>query len=247
MTKRILFLGSHLQSFRCLKFLLQRRDEYHISGFVPHQSTQPVRADQCAETLARDHEIPVHALDALGDVDFDLGISLMFDRVLPSDVVLKPNAGFVNLHLGPLPGFRGSNSVFHALRLARAEDIWTFSVTMHYMVPKLDSGPIVDDISLPIFEDDTASTLHARACDQIYPLFTRNIAEIVRRDTPVPSRPQEGTARMFRKGGIEHAVDLYASPDEIYDSIRALSFRGKGRPYTMIGPYKIFLTLDEID
>lgn len=241
--KRILFLGSHLQSYRCLRFLNEQVEGAEIVGFVPHQSPQIVRADQDAAAYARAAGIPELTLNALDQCDFDLGISLMFDKVLPASVIEKPVYGFINMHLGPLPRFRGSNSVLHAIRLARRDNHWTFGVTIQYLIPKLDSGPIIDVDSFPIFEDDTAYSLHTRACDHIHPLFVRHIRDIVAADGCVPSRPQEGMSYFFRKGDVDHEVRLDASPEEIYDQVRALTFPGKPPAYAMIGGRKFYLTL----
>ncbi len=241
--KRILVLGSHLQSYRCLRYLNEQVEGAEIVGFVPHQSPQDIREDQNAETYAVSAGLRRLELTELEDCDFDLGISLMFDRVLPAKIIEKPKFGFINLHLGPLPRFRGSNSVLHAIRLARAHDHWEFGVTLHYLIPKLDSGPIIELDSFPIFEDDTAYSLHTRACDHIYPLFVRHIQKIVSADSTVPSYPQEGESFLFKKNEIEHEVRLDVSAEEIYDNIRALTFPGKPPPYAIIGGRKIYLSL----
>jgi len=243
--QRVLVLGSHLQSFRCLRYLLEQVGGIAVVGFVPHQTQPPVRADQDAAALARGRGIPVLGLDDLPGLEFDLGISLLFDRVLAPAIVDRPRKGFVNLHLGPLPRFRGANSVMHAIRLARRDDHWRFGATLHYLAHKVDTGPVIELAECPIYPDDTAATLHARACELVPGLFQRHIHRLVESDERLPSTPQQGTAYFFRKGEVEHAIDLSLPPDEIYDRVRALSFPGKPRPYALIGGRKIYLTLDE--
>ncbi|MCC6471882.1 MAG: hypothetical protein IT563_26450 [Alphaproteobacteria bacterium] len=243
--QRILVLGSHLQSFRCFRYLIDSVSDIAIVGIVPHQTQPPIRDDQDVRTLARARGIPILGLDQLADLSFDLGISLQFDRVLPAAIVERPRKGFVNIHLGPLPRFRGANSVMHAIRLARRDNHWSFGVTLHYLAAKVDTGPIIDLAECPIFEDDTAYTLHSRASDLVPGLFQRNIHRLVESPGHVPSRPQEGTSYVFRKGEVEHAIDLALPPDEIYDRIRALTFPGKPRPYAIVGGRRIYLSLDE--
>jgi len=241
---KIVVLGSHPQSFPCLRYMLQSVPECEIVGVVPHQTQPPIRDDQDIRTLARARNVALLGPDALADLQFDLGISLLFDRVLPASVIERPRLGFVNIHLGPLPRFRGANSVMHAIRLARRDDHWTFGVTLHYMAPKVDTGPIIDLLEFPILADDTAYTLHARACEHVFPLFERNIHRLVQSATRLPSRPQEGHSYFFRKGEVDHEIDLSRPPDEIHDRIRALTFPGKDRPYATIGGHRIYLTLD---
>jgi methionyl-tRNA formyltransferase len=238
------FLGSHLQSFHCFRHLLSL-EGHDIVALVPNEARSSVRADQDIQDLAVENGIPIAFLQDLSRLDFDLGISLLFDRVLPSEIFERATNGFVNFHLGPLPRLRGSNSVLHAIRLARKENIWTFGVTLHYIERKVDAGPIIDTDECAIFEDDTAGTLHSRACDMIFALFRRNINVLIKTQGRVSSRQQDDSdSRYFFKGNVDHQIDLTADPIEIYDNIRALTFPGKPRPFAMIGGRKIYLSLD---
>lgn len=240
----VVVLGSHPESYPCLRYMLDSVPELKVVGIIPHQTQPSVRPDQDVRVLAQERSVPVLGLDALGGLEVDLGISLLFDRVLPASVIERPPLGFVNIHLGPLPRFRGANSVMHAIRLARRDDHWRFGVTMHYMAPKVDTGPIIDLLEFPIHEDDTAFMLHGRACQHVFPLFQRNIHRLAKSTERLPSRPQEGLSYFFRKGEVDHEIDLTAPPDEIYDRIRSLTFPGKDRPYAVIGGRKIYLALD---
>jgi len=241
---RLVFLGSHVQSFRCLRHLLTL-PHHEIIGIVPHQAQPPIRSDQDVRSLVQARGIPIFTLTDIANLDFDLGISLLFDRVLPAQIIERPAKGFVNFHLGPLPRFRGANSVMHAIRLAREDNVWTFGVTLHYMAPKVDTGPIVDLYECPIFEDDTAFSLHARASDCVFELFRRNIDRLIHSEGRLPSRPQEGKSYFFRKDQVDHEIDVSAAPLEIYDKIRSLTFPGKPKPFAIIGGYKVYLSLDD--
>ncbi|MGH2436098.1 MAG: formyltransferase family protein, partial [bacterium] len=130
---RVLFLGSHLRSFHCFRYLVESVPDVTVVAVVPHRTQPPGREDQDVRPFARERGIPVIEFAEIAKQDYDLGISLMFDRVLPPEVVDRPRRGFVNFHLGPLPRFRGANSVLHAIRLARKENHWTFGVTLHYV------------------------------------------------------------------------------------------------------------------
>lgn len=244
--QRILVLGSHLQSFHCFRYLMQAVEGVQVVGLVPHQTQPPIGPGEDVRDIARAHGVPVLGLGDLDTLDFDLGISLMFDRVLPAAIVDRPRKGFVNIHLGPLPRFRGVNSVMHAIRLARRDDHWKFGVTIHYIQHKVDTGPVIELAECPILPDDTAGDLHARACALVPPLFQRHIHRLVESDARVASVPQEGVSYFFKKGPVDHQVDLGLPPDEVYDLVRALTFPGKPRPYAMVGGRKIYLTPEEV-
>lgn len=244
--KWILFLGSHLQSFRCLRYLLNSVLAARVVGIVPHTVQPPIRDDQDVRVLARAFGVPVLEFDDIGAQEFDLGISLLFDKKLPPSLLTLPPHGFVNFHLGPLPRFRGANSVLHAIRLAREDGVWTFGVTVHYMAEAIDTGAIIDRIDVPIFEDDTSWSLHTRASEQVYELFMRNIGHLVEANGRVPAAPQQGDSYFFKKGVVEHEVDLTWPAERIYDTVRALTFPGRPRPFVRIGDHRFFLTLDEV-
>ena len=243
---RIAFLGSHLRSFHCLRYLLSSVPGARVVAVVPHRDQPPIRIDQDVRTLATRNGIPLMEPADLGNLQYDLGISLLFDRVLPAAVFDAPPRGFVNVHLAPLPRFRGANGVLHAIRLARKDRCWTFGVSMHYVDAGIDTGPIIDQIEVPIFEDDTAAVLHARASEQVYPLFVRNIHRLIETPGRVAATAQTGDGYTFRRNDVQHEVDLTADPDAVYDAVRALTFPGRPRPYARIGPYKIFLSIDEL-
>lgn len=242
---RIACLGSHAASFRCLKFLIEEVSGAQVVAVIEHVHGTNSRGDQSVATLAKDHRIPVMPFKELESVEYDLGISFLFDAKIPPHLVQRPTKGFLNLHLGPLPRMRGSHSVFHALRLAREENNWSFGVTLMYIDEKLDTGPIIEMLPIPIFEDDTAGTLHARAMDAVPVLFEKHIQSIVSATTRVPSVPQSGPSTFYRREPIDHEIDLSWPPEKIYDMVRALSFPQKSRPFVRVGKYKIFLTLEE--
>ncbi|PID42446.1 MAG: hypothetical protein CSB48_10295 [Proteobacteria bacterium] len=244
MTK-ILILGSRVESYHCFHFLINHFQDIDIVAVAPHVTPVNLRSDQDITTLAKAHNIEIIHRNQICEQKFDLGISLLYDSVLTEQELQIPAKGFINLHLGPLPRYRGSNSVLHAIANARKENCWEFEVTLHYMVEKLDAGPIIDRRSMPIFEDDTAYSLHCRASDKVYELFIDNIGRIIKTDGFVPAQAQTGKAGFYPRDRVNHHIDLSLPEVEIYDKIRSLTFPGKPRPYTLINNKKVYLTLDE--
>src|SRR5215217_6622293 len=110
---RIAFLGSHRCSFQCLTYLLTQVKGATVVSVTPHRDQPSIAPDGDVRTLAAARGIPVVEPEALSTLDYDLGISLLFDRVLPSAVFDRPPRGFANIHLSPLPRFRGANGVLH--------------------------------------------------------------------------------------------------------------------------------------
>lgn len=74
----------------------------------------------------------------------------------------------LNIHPSLLPSFRGLRAVEQALEAG----VKITGVTVHHVVPAVDSGPIVAQAAVPVLAGDTAHSLHARiqvAEHQLYP------------------------------------------------------------------------------
>ena len=246
MKTKVLFLGSHLKSYHCFRYLVENFPTVEIVGVVPHCQQPPIRFDQNIVTYAKTKQIPILKLTDLTQIRCDLGISLMFDAKLPPEIVAIAKRGFVNIHLAPLPRLRGCNGIFHAIRLAREKNCWQYAVTLHYMDARLDTGPIIDRVDLPLFEDDTAQSLHIRACDKVYELFVGNIGRLVKNQTRLKSKPQKGIGTYYFKKDIVHEIDINWPPEKIYDYVRALTFPGKPKPFISVGPYRFYVSLENI-
>ena len=123
---------------------------------------------------------------------------------------------------------------------------WNCGARSQYIKHRVETGPVIESPACPILPNDTAGSLHARACALVPPLFQRHIPRLVDSDERLPSVKQEGVSYFFKKGPVDHEVDLSLPPDEVYDLVRALTFPGKPRPYAMVGGRRIYLTPDEI-
>jgi phosphoribosylglycinamide formyltransferase-1 len=98
-----------------------------------------------------------------------------FMRVFTDDFVERWQGKMLNIHPSLLPSFKGTDTHRHAL-LANAD---THGATVHFVVPELDSGPIVMQAEVPVFSDDTEEKLAARVLKvehRIYPAALKMLA-----------------------------------------------------------------------
>jgi phosphoribosylglycinamide formyltransferase-1 len=82
----------------------------------------------------------------------------------------------LNIHPSLLPAFKGLDT--HARALAAGVKI--HGATVHFVVPEMDSGPIVAQGAVAVREDDTPAALAARVLSvehRLYPLALRLLAE----------------------------------------------------------------------
>ncbi len=82
----------------------------------------------------------------------------------------------LNIHPSLLPRFKG----LHTHRRALEAGMKRHGATVHFVVPEMDSGPIVARDSVAVRESDTEETLAARVLElehQLYPRALRAVAE----------------------------------------------------------------------
>lgn len=108
-------------------------------------------------------------LTCLAPHEPDLVILAGFMRIL-TPVFIEPYAGrLLNIHPSLLPKYPGLNTHQRALDAGDSEA----GVTVHFVIPELDSGPAILQARVPILKGDTKESLAQRVLQQehlIYPL-----------------------------------------------------------------------------
>jgi phosphoribosylglycinamide formyltransferase-1 len=82
----------------------------------------------------------------------------------------------INIHPALLPAFKG----LHTHARALAAGVKEHGATVHFVVPEMDSGPIILQGKVQVRDGDTVETLAARVLaleHRLYPLALRLVAE----------------------------------------------------------------------
>lgn len=128
-----------------------------------------------------------------------VGFAVCADRIYtPAEIASVP-LGIVNLHLSPLPHYRGFYSFSHAIANGETD----FCVTLHYVDTGIDTGPIID--TTPVEMIDNPILLAARATRAGYELFKRQAPRILLaadRGERVPSTPQPEGGRYYDRDSL---------------------------------------------
>src|SRR5581483_8070812 len=98
-----------------------------------------------------------------------------FLRLLTPWFVSRWENRMLNIHPALLPAFKGLDTHERAL----AAGVRVHGATVHFVVPDMDSGPIVAQAAVPVQAGDTAETLAARVLTvehRIYPLALSLVA-----------------------------------------------------------------------
>ena len=88
----------------------------------------------------------------------DLIISGGFPWRIPSEVIVLPRLGAINMHPALLPRYRGPAAIEWALRNGDAE----LGFSVHRLAPDFDTGPILAQTRIPIADDDDINSLVAK-------------------------------------------------------------------------------------
>jgi phosphoribosylglycinamide formyltransferase-1 len=106
-----------------------------------------------------------------------------FMRIHSDGFVRKWQGRMLNIHPSLLPSFKGIRVHQQAIDAG----VRISGCTVHFIVPELDSGPIIAQAAVPVYPHDTAQTLQERILveeHKLYPAALKLVAEgkVVLRD-----------------------------------------------------------------
>jgi phosphoribosylglycinamide formyltransferase 1 len=136
-----------------------------VTAVVDHTEFGKDRTDfeQAVQALLEKHRV-------------DLVCLAGFMRLLTSDFVSKWQLRILNIHPALLPAFKGLATHKRALQ-AHAK---IHGATVHFVVPEMDSGPIIAQGAIAVRPIDREDTLAMRVLEvehRIYPLALKLVAE----------------------------------------------------------------------
>ncbi|NRD73900.1 phosphoribosylglycinamide formyltransferase [Shewanella sp. VB17] len=102
----------------------------------------------------------------------DLIVLAGFMRILSDELVQGFEGKMINIHPSLLPKYTG----LHTHQRAIDANDTVHGVSVHFVTPELDSGPVILQAKVPVYEDDTSETLALRVHEQehaIYPMVVK--------------------------------------------------------------------------
>lgn len=145
--------------------LAYAREAGIATAVVDHRPFKDNRADF---ERALDVQLQAHRVD--------LVCLAGFMRLLTADFVRRWSGRMLNIHPALLPQFKG----LHTHRRALDAGVREHGATVHFVVPEMDSGPIVLQGSVAVNDGDTEDSLAQRVLaveHRIYPQALRMVAE----------------------------------------------------------------------
>lgn len=246
MASRIVFLGSKPIGYKCLQHLITVAHELSadIVG-VRTQTRKEFAGDNNLARLAQEHGIAV--LESLQDIpECDIIYSVQHHELLKQVHIDRAQTIAVNLHMAPLPEYRGCNQFSFAI-LDNAKE---FGVTLHQMDTRIDHGDILFERRFAIPDHCWVSDLYALAEQEAYTLFVNSLPALISGNYTKVSQQtllqQRGSTIHYRHEINElKRLDLNESEDTLARTIRATYMPGFEPPYFLINGRKVYVSLED--
>jgi methionyl-tRNA formyltransferase len=159
----------------------------------------------------------------------DLLLNVHALSIAHADAVRAPRIGSFNLHPGPLPAYAGLNVVSWAIYRGEREH----GVTLHWMDPEIDTGPIAYRATFDITDEDTGLSVFTKCVRLGVPLVFSLLDAAARDPASVPTEPQRGERTLYRRRDVpqEGRVDWTRPARQIHDFVRACDFGPFSSPW----------------
>lgn len=223
---RIAFFGTPQVAVAALRALVAA-DDVEVAAAISNpdrpkgRSKQPVAPP--VKVAAQEAGIPVwqpgrpaEVVDELIALHLDACAVVAYGALLPPQVLDAGGHGFVNLHFSLLPRWRGAAPVQHAIR---AGDTVT-GVTTFVLDEGMDTGPLLDQVAVPIRPDESAGDLLARLADVGAPVLVDSVRRLVAGDHPTP-QGQDGVTFAPKITPRDVAIDFGRPAREVADLVRS--------------------------
>lgn len=193
---RIVFMGTPDFAVPCLQRIL---DDGHEVPAVFTQPDKPVGRHATltpppVKRLAQEHKIPVYQPTKMRDGTVaaqlrelapDCLVVVAYGRILPQAILDVPPKGCINIHGSLLPKYRGAAPIQWSVINGEA----VTGVTSMFMDAGMDTGNIIDTITTPIGENETAGELFDRLAPLGAELLSRTLRSVA--NGTVQSTPQD--------------------------------------------------------
>ena len=236
--KTIVFLGSKNIGYECLKHLYDNQNNlnFKLIGVLTNNRGKKV-TQYCKEKSIS----MINGLNEFLDIDYcDIAISVQYHMILKKQHIKKAKEIFVNLHMAPLPEYRGCNQFSFSIINGDKR----FGTTIHRLEEGIDSGAIMFDKRFPIPQDCWVEELYQITFDKSVELFKESLPHLVSGNYQL--NPQKlfldkrTTSIHFRKEIEEiKKIDLSWNKDKIERQIRATYMPGFDPPFIIINNEKI--------
>jgi methionyl-tRNA formyltransferase len=237
----IIFLGRGPIAERCFT-LCTRNKKLDIKGVSSNeQFREKFLLDNKSDILfisnAKRNEHLI--LKLFKEKKIDYLISVQHPWILSKKVLDHIDGQAFNLHNAKLPEYQGFNSISHAILNGDK----TYTTTIHWITPEVDSGAVAYEETVPINCDDTAKTLYNKTMDMAVKNFGKLVESIDSRK-PIPRKELQGERHFYKKKEIIPLKEIQnvLNYDEVDKKSRAFSFYPHDPAYFCLSGRRFYVT-----
>ena len=226
-TPRAVVFAYHDVGVRCLKVLLSAGVEVPLVVTTKDDPNE-IQWFDSALRVSQEYGIPVITPDDVNSPELertvtelrpDFVFSFYFRSMIGAPLLNAARLGALNIHGSVLPKFRGRApvnwSILHGARESGA--------TLHYMSARADAGDIVDQLAVPILENDEAREVFNKVTVAAEIILARSLPGLIAGTAPrLPQRLEEGKY-YGRRRPEDGRIDWAASARDIHNLVRAVA------------------------
>lgn len=237
MTKKIVFLGGKNIGSECLRFLFEKSEYLDIDIIG---ADFPSR-DESIKKFSKENNLKL--IDGVIPL-CDIIISVQYHRILSDIEIKRASKRAVNLHMAPLPEYRGCNQFSFAIM----DEVSEFGTTIHEMVSGIDAGPIIAEKRFGVNDNIWVKDLFDLTYNASLELFKKYLPKLISGEyvaVDQSSLLSKKTSSFHLRKEIDDIkrIDLRWSEDKIYKHLRATMMPGFEQPYVIVKNKKIYFTL----
>jgi methionyl-tRNA formyltransferase len=226
-TPRAVVFAYHDVGVRCLKVLLSAGVEVALVVTTKDDPNEIQWFDSVLR-VAQEYGLPVITPDSVNTPEVEQAVtelrpdfvfSFYYRSMIGAPILNAARLGALNIHGSMLPNFRGRAPVNWAiLHGARAS-----GATLHYMVSRADAGDIVDQLAVPILENDEAREVFNKVTVAAEIILARSLPGLIAGTAPrLPQRLEEGKY-YGRRRPEDGKIDWSAGARDIHNLVRAVA------------------------
>jgi len=226
-TTRAVVFAYHDVGVRCLKVLLSAGVEIPLVVTTKDDPNE-TQWFASAAALAEEYGLPVITPEEVNTPELertvaemrpDFVFSFYFRSMIGEPLLNAGRLGALNIHGSMLPRYRGRAPVNWAILHGEKET----GATLHYMNARADAGDIVDQLAVPILENDEAREVFGKVCFAAEIILARSLPGLIAGTAPrLPQRLEDG--KYFgRRRPEDGKIDWTRSAREIHNLVRAVA------------------------
>ena len=232
--KTLLFLGSKPIGFNCLKYLIANRNNLNLNIIgVLSNNNNSFGSEFSLKSLASENNINFYeSLQEIESFKVDFLVSVQYHLILSQNHINIASILAFNLHMAPLPEFRGCNQFSFAIY----NNFKTFGTTIHKMEDGIDDGDIIFEKRFAIPDNCLVNELYELTYSESLKLFIEKIPAIISGNySLLPQKhlvAKRGTSIYYRKDILKlKTIDFNEGIEEVTKKVKATAMPGFEPPF----------------